>query len=310
MNEIKSVAMIGAGALGLLYAQALEKISGLELFFVASDERYESIKNGEFIVNGKNHCFDVRNPLGEQRKDCRADLIIVAVKNHHLQSILPIMESCLRKDTTVISVLNGIHSELFLENNISEAKILYCAALGMDAVKEAKSLSYTSSGKLLLGSKGNNPEDTHLIRLIALLGLAGIKYEIPDDIHRLLWWKWMINVGVNQVSAVIGATYRFFQEDRNIQILMEEAMMEAILVAKAEGIDLREKDIGDWYTILNKLGSDGKTSMLQDIENKRKTEVDAFSGVLIDLSKKYGIEVPVNRMLFRLIKAKEQVSGI
>ena len=117
----------------------------------------------------------------------------------------------------------------------------------------------------------------------------------------------MINIGVNQVSAVTGARYGIFHTDRGIQLLMEAAMSETISVAGAMGIDLRDSDIPEWYNILYKLGAEGKTSMLQDIEAERKTEADFFSGKLIELADKHSVRVPVNETLYRIIKAKELI---
>jgi len=78
------------------------------------------------------------------------------------------------------------------------------------------------------------------------------------------------------------------------------------LLAKDENYEhIKKGDITNWYTILNQLGKNGKTSMLQDIENKRKTEAGAFAGRLIKLADKYGIDVPLNKTLYRFIKVKE-----
>jgi len=304
--EKKSVAIIGAGALGLLYVQALNRNSDLELNFLAKDENYERIKKGDFIINGKNKHFNVINPFDiNTNNQISFDLLIVAVKNYHLKSILPILRKCINKETIVLSVLNGIESENFLEEYVPGINIIYTVALGMDAVKNANHLTFTTEGKLLIGTKDNDHDSRELLKLKTILDSAKMQYDLPADIHRSLWWKWMINIGVNQVSAVTGLSYKYFQEDRNTQLLMEGAMMETILVAKAEGVNLIENDIADWYPVLNSLGREGKTSMLQDIENKRKTEVDAFAGRLIELADKNRIDVPLNRTLYRLIKVKE-----
>ena len=82
-------------------------------------------------------------------------------------------------------------------------------------------------------------------------------------------------------------------------------MQETIDVAKAAGVDLRDEDIPNWYAILNTLGADNKTSMLQDIEAERKTEAQWFSGHLIEIARQYGVNVPVNRTLYQIIKTKE-----
>jgi 2-dehydropantoate 2-reductase len=86
---------------------------------------------------------------------------------------------------------------------------------------------------------------------------------------------------------------------------MTEAMAEVIDCAAEEGVHLTHEDIEHWYPILDSIPPEGKTSMCQDVEAKRKTEVEMFAGTLIELAEKHGLPVPVNRTLYRLLKAKE-----
>jgi 2-dehydropantoate 2-reductase len=122
---------------------------------------------------------------------------------------------------------------------------------------------------------------------------------------RTLWWKFMINVGMNQVSAVLRAPYRVFHNSLEARELMEEAMREVIALAKAEQIHLQEQDIHSFYPFLMAMSPDGKTSMVQDVEAGRKTEVEMFAGKVVELGEKHGTATPVNKVLFRLLKAME-----
>ncbi|WP_319521450.1 ketopantoate reductase family protein [uncultured Desulfosarcina sp.] len=308
MNEIKSVAIVGAGALGLLYAKPIAQKIGEKCYFLADGSRYDRIKDGHFTINGKPEPFNVVSV--DSLTDgllAKPDFIIVAVKNYHLNDITRLLEAAVSDNTIIISVLNGLDSETFLQSHCPQASVISSIAIGMDAVKEKHDLSFTGSGKLLIGSADNNKNDPALKRLSSFLNFCEMAYEVPDDIQRSLWWKLMINIGMNQVSAVTGANYGIFHTDRNIQLLMEAAMQETIDVAKAAGVDLRDDDIPNWYPTLNSLGADKKTSMLQDIEAGRKTEVQWFSGRLIEIAGQYGIDVPVNRTLFQIIKIKELI---
>ena len=83
-------------------------------------------------------------------------------------------------------------------------------------------------------------------------------------------------------------------------------MREVISLAKVSGINLTEQDIPDWYRFLNTLSPHGKTSMLQDIEAGRKTEVEIFSGKVVELGKKYGVPTPVNQTVLNIIRIGTQ----
>ncbi len=310
MNTIESAAVIGAGALGLLYADRIQSSIVEKCFFIAGPERAESINKSRFFVNDSECWFKAVIP--DELNGGRAvkpDLIIVAVKNYSLHQILPILKAAVKDGTAVLSVLNGIDSEEIIEKELPEASVIRTVAVGMDAVKSGLKLNYTTPGKLIIGMPEHSRRTSVLSSAAEFLNTCGIATEIQDDILRSLWWKWMINIGVNQVSAVTGAKYGIFHSEREIQLLMEAAMRETVNVAIAFGVNLHEDDISGWYSILNTLGPDNKTSMLQDMEAGRRTEVDSFSGKLIELADKLGIDVPVNRTLYRIIKMKELVSG-
>ena len=304
MKKIETVAVLGAGALGLMYMEALQD-AGLDAYFLAGEERCNRISESSYTINGKEVRFRACDPRKEELKP---DMILLAVKNYHMDEAVALMRPVVTPGAVLISVLNGISSEGVLEEAFPEAEVLYAVALGMDAVKEGTDLSFSSRGKIVMGSKDNSMTGA-LQRTAALLGQTSLAYHIPKDIHNALWFKLMINIGINQVSAVTGAPYGLFQNDRELRTLMDGAMLETIAVAKAEGVALTEKDLETWYGILDGLGPEGKTSMLQDIEAGRKTEVNSFAGELIRRAAKHGIPVPVNEALCTIIKTKEKVSA-
>ncbi|WP_455381576.1 ketopantoate reductase family protein, partial [Salinispira pacifica] len=121
------------------------------------------------------------------------------------------------------------------------------------------------------------------------------------------WWKFMINVGINQPSAILRATYGVFQKNEHARALMFSAMQEVVELSERAGIGLSERDLEDWQKTLGSLHPDGKTSMLQDVEAGRRTEVDLFAGAMISMGEQYGVPVPVNTALYRMLKTIESL---
>jgi 2-dehydropantoate 2-reductase len=122
----------------------------------------------------------------------------------------------------------------------------------------------------------------------------------------MLWWKFMINVGVNAPSAVLRAPYGVFQTSPDARALMEALMHEVIALARAVGVNLVEQDVVDWVQVLNTLSPQGKTSMLQDMEAGRKTEIETFSGKAVALGREHGIPTPANQTMLRMVHVLEQ----
>jgi 2-dehydropantoate 2-reductase len=299
---IKTISVIGAGAMGAAYASTLYDRDKDGISFVARGERYERLKQKGVIVNNRHYFFNVMRP---EEKTSPADLVLVAVKHHYLEDAIRDISNRVGENTVILSVMNGIESEAQIGAVYGMDKVLYCVAVGIDAVRQDHHVTFSQQGKLFFGEADNHHISERVKRVQSLFDQAGIVYEIPDDMIRTLWWKFMINVGVNQASAVLGAPYSVFQRSQEARELMISAMEEVIAIAQPAGIHLSEADITNWNSFLNSLSPDGKTSMLQDIEARRKTEVEMFAGKVIELGKEYGIPTPINQTLYRIIKVIE-----
>jgi len=163
-------------------------------------------------------------------------------------------------------------------------------------------VNYTNQGKIFFGDARNTSLTDRVKRVQALFNKAGIVNEIPPDMIRILWWKFMANVGINQASAVLRAPFSVFQTSQEARNLMESAMQEVVMLSKKAGVNLSGEDIERFNRILMDINPQGKTSMLQDIEAGRKTEVEMFAGKVIELGRQLHVPTPVNQKLFDLIR--------
>lgn len=303
MKKIENVYLIGLGGIGCAYASKLYAMKPEGIKIIVDEERYERYSKKGFIINGKHYDFDYVLP---EKSTESADLIIVSVKYHHLNKAIENIRHFVGKNTIILSLLNGISSEEIIGNVYGMDKMLYGMCVGIDAVREDNNVRFSSTGKVNFGEKVNSIYNEKVLAVKDLLDKAGISYVIPQDMMRALWWKFMANVGINQSSAVLLSPYRAFQTIKEAKELMESAMVEVINISKPAGINLNLQDIDEWYKVLNSLNPENKTSMLQDMEAHRKTEVEMFSGTVCELGKKYGIETPVNKTLFNIIRSVEQ----
>ncbi|HNS14918.1 MAG TPA: ketopantoate reductase family protein [Syntrophorhabdaceae bacterium] len=299
---VDTVSIIGAGAMGAAYASILHTMDPRCVTLIAGGERFERLSREGLIVNGKHYPVPVVKPEDPRPP---ADLIIVAVKHHQLDKAVRDLKNSVGEQTIAISVMNGIESEEQIGDAYGMDRVLYAVAVGIDAVKEGNAVTYTKQGRIFFGERENGVITGRVRRVQELFDRAGIVYETPPDMIRILWWKFMINVGINQASAALRAAYSVFQESREAQDLMESAMREVMALAAKAGIRLTEEDIQNWYAVLAGLSPGGKTSMLQDVEAGRKTEVEMFAGKMIELGRRYNVPTPVNQQLFETIRQIE-----
>lgn len=297
----------GAGALGAMYAELIHR-AGLPVAFVADDTRRSRLDRDGIRVNGTLLGIPV---VGWDHPP--AARIIVAVKHQHLQDICSRIARIADDATIVLSVMNGIDSENDLQNALDAGAggvVLPAMAAGMDAVRSDAGVSYTRTGTIFFGAPPDRAESgaRHAVeRLQAFFERAGITCVIPKDITHALWNKFMLNVGINQWSAVLRAPYRVFHEEGPGRELMRSAMREVLLIAQARDIPLSDDDLEKWFAVVEQLSAPGKTSMLQDVEAGRKTEVEMFAGRVVAMGSEMGIATPVNRCLLDALKVMEEL---
>ncbi len=275
--------------------------AGIDLRVVADEERLARYRREATVVNGTEFAF----PVLDKADTTPAEVVVVAVKYPALAEAIELLRPSVDEHTVILSLLNGVDSERVLAQEFRQAKVLYAVTVGIDAVRSQREVRYTSLGRVLFGEATNSGQPCAAVAKVAeLLKESGIAYEIPADMIHQLWWKFLINVGVNQVSAVLGAPYLAFQSPgapaRNAMI---DAQREVIAVANAEGIELTGADLDAWLGVLAQLGPDNYTSMAQDALAGRETEVDIFAGRVCELARLHDIPTPVNQLLSQLLKA-------
>ena len=270
---------------------------------IAAGRYYDSLSREGLVVNGKTYRPAVVHP---DDPGPPADLLVVALKHHQLEEGIRDLASRIGGDTTIISVMNGLESEQIIGSLYGIEKMLYTISVGIDAVREGNRITFTKPGILYFGELSNVESTQKVLRVREAFAEADIPCQVPEDMQRMLWWKLMINAGINQASAVLRAPYGVFHVSRDARNLMEALMREVIELAGVVGIDLVEDDLQKWYGFLMQLSPEGKSSMLQDVEAGRKTEVEIFSGKICELGRKHGVATPVNRTVLQIIKVMER----
>lgn len=260
------------------------------------------LRERPLLVNGRPLDVEV---LSVDEPSIEVDLLILAVKAPQLPQALKEISVLVGKNTTILSMLNGIDSERQIAAFYGWERTLYGFVVKIDAIRVGYEVRSMAKGRFVFGKENNEVISPRVAQTREIFERAGVDYEIPVDMIRKLWWKFMVNVGMNPPSAILRAPYLVFQKCKEARSLMNESFREVLAVASAEGIGLGEDDIASWNAILDKLDPAGKTSMLQDIEAGRRTEEDIFCGAVSRLGQKHGIPTPLNDYMHQMIQAIE-----
>jgi 2-dehydropantoate 2-reductase len=296
-NERIKVGIVGLGALGTMYAQCFVD-AGFEVRILVDPDRLLRYQQEAIEVNGLSYRFHYQTP---QSGDAPMDLVLIAVKDRHLPEAISLIQPIVGTQTSLISLLNGISSEVILTETFGEGPVLYGFGVAMDALRTGRKVEYTSKGWIVFGEKSNERTE-RVEKIAAWMDEAQIPYQIPANIQHAQWSKFMLNVGLNQVSALMRAPFGHFHQDQNLRNMLQMASDEAIAVAKANGITLGTAEITHMWSIIDGMNPHGRTSMLQDVLDRQPTEVDIFAGEVVRQGRKHQIPTPINAFLLEALQ--------
>ena len=137
--------------------------------------------------------------------------------------------------------------------------------------------------------------------LAAFFTEAGIETEVAADVRSIVWGELLINVGINAITALTGIKNGELLDLEATVDLSRAAVEEAIAVAKAQHIDVRKDVVAHVLEVARATGGN-RSSMGQDVDNRRLTEIGAINGVVVKEAERLGMPAPVNRTLTALVE--------
>ena len=299
MRDIKNVLICGLGAIGSIYADKIQKFNPDSLRVLVDEERFERYSSNPIIFNGNELYFNYILPNDNGFK---ADLVIIATKYDGLSDVIKNMKNFIQSDTVILALLNGVTSEKIIAETYGREKLLYSYFIGHSAVRTGRNVIHDDVNTIVYGSE-NTADIENVQRVRKYFDSIGINYKIPEDIMHSLWLKYMLNVSANQSTAILRLAFGEMLANEKCMDFAINIMKEVQKIAKAEGVKNTDIMIDETIAHLHTMIPDGKTSMLQDVEAGRKTEVDMFAGTVIELGLKHNIQTPYNQIIKEILDA-------
>ncbi|MBR6022394.1 MAG: 2-dehydropantoate 2-reductase, partial [Kiritimatiellae bacterium] len=271
---------------------------GVDWAVVAGGERGERLRRDGIILNGRPIDLGgrVREAPGAGWED-GADLGVVAVKTGALAAAGEALRGWLRADgrTAVLPLQNGIGATGALKESLGagRAAVLRGFVLCNSAVRNGNAVTQEGTFRVRLAG----PPAEAAERALAVLRASGIEVDIPEDMQSAQWEKWILNVGLNQTEALLGLTHGELLSNGDASAFMWTLVDEGVALAKAVGVAGAEGMPGRIREALRMLTPGGKSSMLQDVEAGRATEVEAFAGTLCRMARARGLPSPANALV-------------
>ncbi|PKM49950.1 MAG: 2-dehydropantoate 2-reductase [Firmicutes bacterium HGW-Firmicutes-7] len=309
--------LIGCGAVGIGIATALYD-SKVPLDLVARGATKKAIEEkgikrvgllNEIVVPAK--VVQVYEGIKDIKNKCY-DFIIICAKTTHSSKIFEELsrnKNLLSSTSKIIIVQNGLEDEDTYLQYFNKDQV-YSARVFIGFIRPELHISEVTvyASGLLMGSLYGYSVD-ELQPLATAIDQGGIPSKVAPQIGKNIWAKLLYNCALNPLGAILGVSYGKLIENPHSIEVMSKIIEEVYSVMKATENETFWVDADSYKKhFLNKLvppTAEHKSSMLQDIERKMRTEIDSLSGAIVKLGKKHGVEVPYNEMIVHLIKTIE-----
>lgn len=306
-------AIAGSGAIGCRFGFMLHEI-GIDVILIDKwKEHVEQIRKNGLKVNYNNEDKVAQIPIyyPEEVHD-EIDVVIVFTKSMGLEEMLRDIKHILRKNTKIVSLLNGIGHEKVLQKYVLPENIL----LGVTIF----TASLDGPGKVILHGGGlteiqnfqkGEKEEEVTREIVKVLDQAGLNTCFSENVKFSIWRKACVNGAMNATCALLDCNLAEFSGTNEAESIIRGIVQEFVLIAGKNDIVLNEDDIVQYTLDSSKKAGEHYPSMHQDlIQNHRYTEVDFLNGAVDKLAREHGVETPYNRLISLLIHAKEQILSV
>ncbi len=289
--------VMGAGSLGCLFGGLIAS-AGYKVTLVGREKHVRVLKEHGVRISG---LTNKKVFLDASTSPVEADIIIFTVKSYDTETAARELKPFVDEGTSIVSFQNGLGNEEKIGRIVGEKHVIGGITSHGALLKEYGHVVHTGIGETVIGELDGKITD-RLLLIREILTDAGIKTEISTDIRRKIWEKLIVNAGINPVTAIARVKNRYLLEEE-LRWLMEAAVREAVMIARQKGMNISEDEALKKVVDVARNTGENESSMLQDIKKGKKTEIDAINGEIVRAAEEMGVDVPVNKALYSLVKA-------
>jgi len=316
----RPILIAGAGAIGSVMGAMLRR-AGHQVAMLGRANHLEAIALDGLRVSGLfgDHLvkdFSLASDPG--RLQGPFDLILLTVKAYDTASMADRIAPLLAPDGLVVSMQNGVGNLDILVERFGAARVIGGRVMLGAEIRSPGAAHATVFGEPIAIGPSALTNREHCARLFqrarevaAIITAAGIPTEAHEDIAPLLWTKLFYNAALNPLGALLRLNYGALAADPDLRAIMDEVIEEAFAVASALDVPLPFESAEAYrvvfYSKLVPATVNHRPTMLYDLEQRGRTDIMEMNGKVVELAGRVGLRADTNRLLTRLIRARERM---
>lgn len=296
------IAIFGTGGVGGYFGGSLAR-AGHEVIFIARGAHLKAMQDHGLTIKSPYGNFSLPVQATERTDEVGiVDYVIVAVKHYHLQDAVSDLKPLISRQTTIIPLLNGVDAHEHLIRTLGPDPIVggFCSLVSMiespGVIRHESQLHRIVVGEL----DGNKSERVE--KIIQAWVDCGVEAIHSDDILAAIWTKFLFIASFGGVTSLSRATAGEVLKSPETRNLLIQAMREVKALALGQGIALAPDVVQATMSFIESLEPTATSSMQRDVASGRLFELEAFSGTILRLGRRFGIPTPVHTIIYALLR--------
>jgi len=301
------IAVIGAGAMGSIYASFLAQNNNEVIAIDLWEEHLDAIRENGLRVSGFSGDNTVKNiKVSNNIEDAKGcELFIIATKAAGVGSVASKLSHITSNDSVILTIQNGLGAGERIASYMPTDNILLGVAQGFGASMVGPGHAHHNNMSMIRIGEMNGGITQRLEKLVKVWCDAGFNAKAFEDIEQLIWEKFVCNVAWSGSCSIFRKTLGEVMNNEHMFNIAKGCALEAKKMGDLKRVNFTFDDTVNYITEFGKKLLNSKPSMLQDVESKRLSEIDAINGMVVTLGVQNNVETPFNTAVSSIIKAQE-----
>ncbi len=297
-----NIVVLGAGAVGGYFGGRLAK-SGVPVSFLVRPKRFEQLKKTGLVVRSVHGDFTVVPALATDPKEIEnPELVILGLKNYHLEGAIEMLKSLVAKGAKVLPLLNGVEHIERLQETLGKGAVLGGSCYIESTLNSDGEIVQTSPVQdIVFGSLTGQDDQAFLQEVETLLNQAEIPVKLSNEIIKEMWTKYAFLASFSAITASTRQPIGVALNDPVTVEFLRNLIVEVCDVARSQGIQFPEDLADQLVKRMKGLSPSMTASMHRDLEKGEPMELDSLHGALLKMAEAAGIRTPIIQSVYALL---------
>ena len=294
------------GAAGFFGAQLAR--AGEDVIFIARGEHLRAIRANGLQVEtpGDEIVIAPAQATDNAAEVADVEVVLVGVKAWQVAEAARTMRPAIGPEAFVVPLQNGVDAASELTAALGSGHVLAGLCGTFSWVTAPGRIRSVGAANFIKFAELDNRPSERTVRLRDAFRKAGVAVEIPSDVHKALWEKFLTVTSVGGVGAVTRAAIGVTRALPETRRLLEQCMNEVLAVARSREIALADTIVADTMTFIDTLAADGTTSLQRDIIDGKPSELEYWNGAVVRLAREQGVAAPTNEFIYHSLLPQER----